>query len=159
MTVRIELNEAERLTLEELSKHHPFWDVRRRALGLLAVAAGERVTTVATVLGVTLQSLRNWKVGWRDLGLMGLLGGHRGGRPSKLTADLLASAAEAARREPLTLHEIADVIREAHPAAPPFSLARLAVGLKREGLSFKRCRLSLKKKRPGPLRGRPCQSG
>jgi transposase len=155
MTLRIELNEAERLTLEELSQHHPFWDIRRRALGLLALAAGERASTVALVLGVTLQSPRNWKVWWRDVGLMGLLGGHQGGRPPKLTAELLITVAEAAHREPLTLREIADAVRDTHPTAPEFSLARLAAGLKRQGLSWKRCRLSLKKKRPDSLRDRP----
>lgn len=88
---------------------------------------------------------------------MGLLGGHLGGRPPKLTADLLATAAEAARREPLTLREIAEVVRQTHPHAPEFSLDRLAAGLKREGLSFKRCRLSLKKKRSDALRSGPSQ--
>lgn len=63
MTVKIVLSEVERLTLEEMSKHHPVGDFRRRALGLLALAKGERANTVSTVLGVTLQSRHNGKVG------------------------------------------------------------------------------------------------
>jgi transposase len=159
MTIRITLDEAERSTLDALATHHPFGDFRRRALGVLAVGRGEPVTGVAAVLGVTVQSVRHWKVAWRDAGLVGLLGGHAGGRPRKLTEAMLDTAVAAATAEPLGLREIADRVRAAHPEAPPFSLDRLGARLKGRGLSFKRCRLSLKKKRPGPLRGRPTGSG
>lgn len=159
LMIRITLDAAERCTLDELATHHPFWDVRRRALGLLAVGRGEPVTRVAAVLGVTVQSVRNWKVAWRDAGLAGLLRGHAGGRPPKLTEAMLDTAAAAATAEPLGLRGIADRVRAAHPEAPPFSLDRLGARLKARGLRFKRCRLSLKKKRPGPLRGRPAEPG
>lgn len=80
--------------------------------------------------------------------MLALRGGHRGGWPFKLTADLLETAVQGAAREPLTLQNIADKIKEAHPTAPEFSLDRLSAGLKRRGYSPKRCRRSLKKREP-----------
>jgi len=38
--MNLELNTAERLTLQELSLHHRYADFRRRALGMLALAKG-----------------------------------------------------------------------------------------------------------------------
>lgn len=144
MPRRTELTEAERLTLEELSRNHPFRDLRPRALGVLALGKGHPPKVVADI-GVTAQTVYNWEKGWRCLGLMGLLGGHKGGRPPKLTAALLDTAEAVARAEPSALKEIACRVREAHPESGDFSLDRLAAGLKARGLSWKRARLSLKK--------------
>mgnify|MGYP000930068398 FL=1 len=72
----------------------------------------------------------------------GILDGHKGGRPAKLTAEMLEGGNKLACGHPMTLREIAAGIRKAHPEAPEFSLDRLAVGLKARGLSFKRTRLS-----------------
>lgn len=134
MPCRIELSEAERLTLEALSQHHPFADYRRRGLGLLALSKGYSPQIVADILNVAPASLYNWIKAWRRLGLIGLLNGHKGGRPAKLTATLLDTAEEIAREAPLTLREIAERVKAAHPLAPAFSLDRLAVGLKARGL-------------------------
>ncbi len=158
MSCRIELTETERLTLEELSQYHPFPDFRRRALGLLALTKGHAPKVVAEILGVAQASVYNWIKAWRTLGVMGLLNGHQGGRPPKLTAELLDTAEAAARAAPLTLREIADGVREAHPQAPTFSLDRLAVGLKARGLSFKRTRLSLKKSPRGTNLKQPART-
>lgn len=81
MPRRTELTEAERLTLEELSRNHPFRDLRLRALGVLALGKGHPQKVVADILGVTTQTVYHWENGWRCLGLMGLLNGHQGGRP------------------------------------------------------------------------------
>jgi transposase len=89
MPARIEVSEAERLTLQELSRNHPFPDFRRHALGVLALVNGHRPKVVADILRVTAQSVYNWEKRWQTLGLMGLLNGHTGGRPPKLTAELL----------------------------------------------------------------------
>lgn len=143
MNAKIELAEAERRTLEELSRNHPLRDFRLRALGVLALGKGHGLKLVSDILGVTAQSVGNWAKGW----LMGLLNGHKGGRPPKLTPAMLDTAEAAARAEARGLREIARRVKEAHPEAPPFSLDRLAAGLKARGLSWKRTRLSLKKKR------------
>ena len=79
---------------------------------------------------------------------MGMLSGHVGGAPRKLTAPLLQTAVQIACDHSLTLAKTAQgVVKEQHPDAPSFSLSRLSVGLRAQGLSFKRNRLSLKKKR------------
>ena len=132
-------------TLLQLSKFHRYPDFRRRALGLLALNEGHRVVDICEILKVSDQPVYNWAKGWRERGIVGILDGHKGGAPVKLTAEILDAAAEIARQEPLTLAKIAARIRERYPDAPSFSLDRLSIGLKARGLSFKRNRLSLKK--------------
>jgi len=143
--MNLELNESESLTLQELSAHHRYADFRRRALGILALAKGHPLPLVADILGVTPQTVYNWSKAWRTLGLMGLLDGHQGGAPAKLTAVLLDTAEAIARAAPVTLAEIARQVHEVHPEAPDFSLDRLSAGLRARGLAFTRTRLSLKK--------------
>lgn len=145
--IELRLEEAERIELEEVSACHRHDDIRRRARGLLALGKGYGSTVVAEVLGVSSQSVRNWAQWWKQRGLPGILGGHQGGRPAKLTAEMLETGRQLACQQPMLLREIAAGIRAAHPEAPSFSLDRLAIGLKARGLSFKRTRLGLKNKR------------
>ena len=145
MPFRIELNEAERLTLEELSRNPPCRDFRPRALGRRALGTGHGAKVVADSRGVREQPVYHWQRGWREGGVRGLLNGHPGGRPLKLTVVRLNTAEAVARAEPCSLHEIARRVREAPPAAPGFSRERLAAGLKARGWSWKRTRLSLQK--------------
>jgi len=74
-----------------------------------------------------------------------------GGAPRKLTASLLQTAVQIACDDSLTLAKIAQRVKEQHPDAPSFSLSRLSVGLRSQGLSYKRNRLSLKKTRSTAL--------
>ncbi len=129
-----------------MSKHHPFPDFRRRALALLALNDGSTVVQIAQMFRISDQPIYNWTKGWRTTGLVGILTGHKGGRPPKLTAEMLDMAADIARSEPLTLAKIAVRVRDQYPDAPSFSLDRLSVGLRARKLSFKRTRLSLEKK-------------
>ncbi|WP_031431330.1 MULTISPECIES: helix-turn-helix domain-containing protein [Methylomicrobium] len=80
--MNLELNAAERLTLEELSIHHRYADFRCRALGVLALAKGHPLPVVADILGVTPPTVYHWRKAWRTRGLMGLLEGHQGGGPA-----------------------------------------------------------------------------
>ncbi|MBM7456907.1 transposase [Oceanisphaera litoralis] len=141
------LTTEEAITLKEMSKHHPFPDFRRRALALpLALNDGATVVQITQMFRISDQPIYNWTKGWRTKGLVGILTGHKGGRPPKLTAEMLDVAADIARSEPLTLARIAARVREQYPDAPSFSLDRLSVGLRTRKLSFKRTRLSLEKK-------------
>lgn len=79
------VDEAE--TLEDLSKHHRYGDFRRHALGLLALDAGHSVVEITEFLHVSDQPVYNWAKGWREKGLVGILDGHKGSPPVKLTAD------------------------------------------------------------------------
>lgn len=141
----LELTEAECITFQELAEHHPYPDFRRRALGMLALAKGYSISLVAQILGVTLQTPYNWLRAWKKYGLMGLLNGHQGGAPAKLTQELLDTAEQIARASPCTLAQIEQQIRIIHPDAPQFSLDRLSAHLKKRGLSYIRARHSLKK--------------
>jgi transposase len=140
------LSEVEVGTLEELARHHRHADFRRRALGVLALNDGRSVPEICGVLRVSVPPVYNWARAWRERGLLGMLSGHVGGAPLKLTAQLLDVAEQMARQEPLTLGQIAQRVQKQHPEAPTFSVDRLSVGLRARGLSFKRNRLSLKKK-------------
>ena len=113
-------------------------------LPVTALAKGYGTTVVSDILNVTSQSVRNWAQWWEVDGIVGILDGHKGGRPAKLTAEMLETGKNCACAQPMTLHEIAAEIRAANPAAQAFSLGRLAIGLKACGMSFKRTRLALK---------------
>ncbi|MGZ8161114.1 MAG: helix-turn-helix domain-containing protein, partial [Methylobacter sp.] len=66
--MNLELNAAERLTLQELSVHPRYADFRRRALGVLALAKGHPLPLVADILGVTPQTVYHWSKAWRTRG-------------------------------------------------------------------------------------------
>ena len=139
------LDEHEVATLKEMAARHHHADFRRRALGLLALNRGYKVVQICDMLQVSDQPLYNWAKGWRDKGLVGILDGHKGGAPRKLTAQLLDQAALIASEQSLSLGEIAQQLRQRCPDAPQFSLSRLSVGLKARGLSYIWGRRSLKK--------------
>ena len=145
MLPRFELTEPEMITLQELAEHHPYSDFRRRALGLLALANGHSFSTTADILGVSLPTTYNWLKRWQNHGLVGLLNGHLGGAPTKLTQELIDTAERIARESPCTLVEIERRLREIHPDVPAVCLDTWARHLKQRGLSFTRTRLSLKK--------------
>jgi len=141
------LSEVEVETLQEMASHHRHANFRRRALGVLALNDGRSGPAISGVLRVSVPQLYNWALAWRERGLMGMLSGHVGGAPRKLTAPLLQTAVQIACDDSLTLAKIAQRVKEQHPDAPSFSLSRLSVGLRSQGLSYKRNRLSLKKTR------------
>lgn len=140
------LNEAELVTLDELASHHPFGSFRLRALGLLALNDGEPVAMIARILRVHTETVYRWARGWRAQGLVGILGGHEGGRSRNLPPELLDEAEKIARETPLSLRNILNRLGEAHPEIDTTADVRpLSRGLRERGLSFKRTRLSLKK--------------
>lgn len=100
------MKEPECITLQELSEHHPYLDFSRRALGLLALNNVHSFSVVSEILGVSVPTPYNWVNVWRSEGLMGLLGGHQGGAPLKLSPEQLETGEQIARFSPLTLAEI-----------------------------------------------------
>lgn len=145
------LTANELLELEKVARTHHFPDYRFKARGIIAINAELKPDTIAEVLGVTRKTVYNWATWWREDGFDGLFAGHKGGRPVKLTDELIACAIEIATNEALTLAGIKLRMLELHPQAPDFSLDRLRLRLKGRGLSFKRCRLSLKKSAPNKI--------
>ncbi len=145
MKIKLTLTEGETETLVQMSINHPWRDARTRAAGMLMLSAKEHPTAIAQKLGVSHQSIYNWRHGWEDAGIIGLMGGHTGGRPRSLPEAMLATAMTIARSEALTLKGIAERIEAAHHCPLPCSLDVLSVRLRANGFSFKRTRLSLKK--------------
>lgn len=143
------LNEPELATLEQLAKKHPKEYFRVRGKALIAVSAGQDIATVSAVLKISGESVRTWIHDWEQLGRVGILKARKGSRPTKLTPELVELAVELAKEEAMSLAQIAAAVRQKRPDAPEFSLDRLSVRLRERGLSYKRTRYSLKKKKPG----------
>jgi len=145
MKINLTLTECESETLVQMSINHPWRDARTRAAGMLMLHAKEHPTAIAQKLGVSHQSLYNWRHEWETRGIAGLMGGHTGGRPRLLPAEMLETAITLARTEALTLKGLAERIEAIHHCPLPCSLDILSVRLRASGFSFKRTRLSLKK--------------
>ncbi len=145
MKINLTLSPCESETLFQLSVHHPWRDVRLRAAGLLMLSKGEHRTAVAQQCGVSHQTIYNGRHAWEKAGVVGLISGHAGGRPRKLSEAWLATVCELARTQALTLRSLAQRAEEIHGAPFPLSLDRLGVLLRKSGFSFKRTRMSLKK--------------
>lgn len=143
--MQIELTDAEKYTLQQLSRKHCYQDFRTRGLGLLLLSEGRRITDIAEELEVSAKSVYNWAHAWQDMGLCGLLVGHKGGRPRALSEAMIATAIKSARAELMTLKQIAKCIESAHGEPLPCRLETLSVALKHAGFSYKRGRYSLKK--------------
>jgi transposase len=142
-----ELTQEEIRTLDELSRHHCHGNFRPRALGLLSLNEGMKVEVISKVLRTRRETVYRWAQAWREEGLAGILRGHVGGRPGKLKPQWLDSAAQIAQSTALTLRGIAQAVKEQHPEIEgEIELRQLARGLRARKLSFKRTRLSLKKK-------------
>jgi transposase len=145
MKIKLTLSECESETLLNLSIHHGWRDARGRGAGMLLLASGAHPDVVAGKLGVSHQSIYNWRHAWEERGLVGPICGHRGGRPPALSAAMIATAMEVASGEALALKGIAQRIETTHQCALPCSPDTLGKALKAHGFSFKRTRWSLKK--------------
>jgi len=145
MKIALTLSTCECETLFQLSINHPWRDARVRALGLLMLSKGEHPMAIGQQCGVSHQSIYNWRHAWEQDGLVGLIGGHAGGRPRKLNEAWLTTVCELAQTQALTLRGIVQQAEVIHGATFPISLDRLGKILKQNGFSFKRTRMSLKK--------------
>lgn len=144
MKCRLMLTDVEKLTLEQLSVNHRHRDIRTRAAVLALMGNGVSAPKAAQRLGVSVQSPYNWVRAWLADGIVGLLGGHGGGRPRALSEAMVTTAVQAASVESLTLAQIAQRVEAVHGELP-CRIATLGMALKREGFTFKRNRFSLKK--------------
>lgn len=144
MKSKIELSEPQRITLQQLALNHRHRDIRARGTGLLMLARGLKPRQIAAETGCSVRVIYNWVHTWHDQGIAGLLGGHAGGRYLAMTPEMITTAVEAACAESLTMARIAQHIEEVHGPLP-CTLETLANTLKKQGLTWKRNRLSLKK--------------
>ncbi len=145
MELIAKLTREERLTLQQLATNHQHRDIRTRAMGLLRLSRLHRPALVAEELGVSQSSVYNWAHAWSERGICGLLGGHSGGRPRALSAEMLSAVIKAACAESMTLAKIAKQVETEQGTPLPCTLDTLSKSLKAAGLSYKRARYSLKK--------------
>jgi transposase len=144
--VKLSLSAEEMETLSQLSVNHKWADVRKRASGLLLIAQGVHTSEVMKRLGVGQTSQYNWLRSWNTLGIVGLLTGHAGGRPAKLTEKWIKTCVKLSQEHALSAAQIAQQASQIHGEPFPNSLSSLRGHLKNNGLSYKRTRMSLKKK-------------
>lgn len=144
MKCKLMLTDVEKQTLEQLGVNHRHRDIRTRAAVLALMSNGVSAPKAAQRLGVSVQSPYNWVRAWQADGIVGLLGGHGGGRPRALSEAMVTTAVQAASAESLTLTQIAQRVEASHGELP-CRIATLGMALKREGFTFKRNRFSLKK--------------
>jgi transposase len=109
------------------------------------LSKGEHRTVIARQCGVSHQTIYNWRHAWETGGVVGLIREHTGGRPRKLSEAWLATVCELARIEALTLRGLVQRAEAIHGEPFPLSLDQLGVILRKNGFSFKRTRMSLKK--------------
>ena len=145
MKIALSLSPCEAETLFQLSINHPWRDARLRASGLLMLSQGKHPSVIGQQCGVSHQTIYNWRHAWEQEGLVGLISGHTGGRPRKLSEACLATVCELARTQALTLRGIVQRAEAIHGHPFPLSLDRLGAILRKNGFSFKRTRMSLKK--------------
>ncbi len=140
MKYLLQLTAVEILTLEQLSANHRYRDVRVRASGLLMLSSGLTVSRVAGKLNVSVQSLYNWIRLWQAIGVCGLLGGHKGGRPKVLPETMLVAALALGMSDFLTLRQIAQRLEVQYGMPLPCRLETLGAALRRGGWSARRSR-------------------
>jgi transposase len=88
-------------------------------VGVLALNDGRSVPDVCGVLRVSVPPVYNWAQAWRERGLLGVLSGHVGGAPLKLTAQLLDVAEQMPRQEPLTWARLPSGCKRSTLRRPP----------------------------------------
>lgn len=145
MKSKLKLTECETTTLQQLSLNHPWRDVRTRAAGLLLLASGIHLKQASMQLGVSYQTAYNWRHAWHNHGVVGLLGGHAGGRYTCLPQPIIESILTLASQEALTLKQIKERVETSHGQPLQCCDQTLSNVLKSHGYRFKRTRMSLKK--------------
>lgn len=100
-----------------------------RATELRRLAEGQSPKVIGQALGVQYQSVYNWVNARRKHGVVGLLGGHSGGRPPILPSEMLDTAVAIAREQALSLPQIAKAVEAQHQTPLPCCLVTLASGL------------------------------
>lgn len=137
----IELSEVEKVTLEELFKHHRNSRQRQRAHGLLLSARGFSSDEIAEIYEVDRDTVSSWFTRWEQLGLVGLQDAPRSGKPPKLTETEQHRVLELLQVHARSVRAVAGAIgQETGKGVSPDTIRRIGKRAKR---LWKRIRLSL----------------
>jgi transposase len=139
------MSKEEDRTLREMGIFHPHARTRRRAQGVRMLGQGQTLQQVADEFEVHINSVAHWKQCWLRLGLVGLYEGHHSGRPPSLSPKDETALRKIAEQEGGASRSLS---KRLHAFLRwPVSLDTIKRSLRRMGLRYKRCRLSLKEKR------------
>ena len=139
------LSSAEITTLQHLSKYHLQPQVRSR--GNLILLSHERIPIkdIARISGISRQTASIWIENWEKKGICGLFNETGWGRRSILTESEKSKVIEQVRKTPRSLKKVLAEIEQHYGInISKKSLKRLC---KKAGMSWKRLRKSLRKKR------------
>ena len=141
------LSPAEIITLQHLSKYHPQPQVRSR--GNLLLLSHEKIPLkdLARILGITRQTASIWIENWEEKGICGLFNkpGWGQGRPRIVTESEQPAVIECIKETPRSLKKARLCIQKR--CGLNLSNKSLKRVCRRAGMSWKRLRKSLKKKR------------
>lgn len=139
------VSKEESRTLREMGIFHPHARTRRRAQGVRMLGQGMTLQQVADEFEVHINSVEHWKRCWIELGLVGLYEGCHSGRPPALSHKDETALRKMAEKEGGSSRSLSKRLHEF--LRWPVSLDTIKRSLRRMGLRYKRCRLSLKDKR------------
>ncbi|HID69936.1 MAG TPA: IS630 family transposase [Desulfobacterales bacterium] len=139
------LTEAETLSLQSMNRAHPRTWTRVRANAILLSHEGQPLQAIASIHGVSRQTVSIWLKNWETKGLCGLIDKSGRGRRKKLPSETLPSVLDMVSKSPRSLKHVLDRIeKEWGVKISKSTLKRLC---KKANLSWKRIRKSLKGKR------------
>lgn len=115
-----------------------------RAQAIVRLSQGLTLQQVAHEFDAHLNSVENWRQRWNKVGLVGLYEGCRPGRPPKWNAHQRQALHDLAEKQGGTAGALLRYIRHSGEQ-PAVSVDTIKRYLKKAGMSYKRCRYSLKK--------------
>ena len=139
------LTEAENISLQFMNRVHPRVWTRVRANAILLSHEGQSLQTIASIHGVSRQTVSIWLKNWESKGLCGLIDKSGRGRRKKLSMEKVPEVLTLVNESPRSLkHVLERIEKELGVTISKSTLKRLC---KKADLSWKRIRKSLKGKR------------
>jgi len=139
------LANAETISLQEMVRNHPLSWTRIRANAVILSAKGIPLQDIADIFGVRRQTISVWLKSWEKKGLCGLIDKPRQGRPKKLLTFQEKEVIEIVKKTPRSLNQALTEIEKRWGIK--MSKSTLKKLCKKENLSWKRVRKSLRGKR------------
>ena len=139
------LTESETNSLQEITRKHLSACTRIRATAVLLSDQKMPLQSIASVSGVCRQITSIWLTNWKEQGLDGLIDKPRSGRPPELSSFQETEIIEMVEKSPRSLKQVlAEIEKRWNIRISKLTLKRLC---KKEKLSWKRVRKSLRSKR------------
>lgn len=145
LIVKVPLTPDEKEQLIHLTKHAQHWRERQRAQTILWLSEGKTVAEVAKLQNRIPETIRLHRRHWELYQFESIKEGHRSGRPNILSDEHKQQILEWVNVSPLNAEQIRVKLHEKFDISVNVQIIRQFLRL--SGMSFKRTRHSLKKKR------------